>query len=85
MSGQMRCTADIAACTHSGRNDGVEVVEAAGKEVRVDGRQLEAAVAQVHRRVEGDRVFQPLGAEPVLDLGALLEHDALEILERACE
>ena len=45
----------------------VEVVEAAGKQVGVHRRQLEAAVAQIHRGIERRRVFQPLRAEPVLD------------------
>ncbi len=63
----------------------IEVVEAAGKEVGVDGCQLEAAVAQVHRRVERRSVLRPALAEPPLDFGALVQHYALELLERTGE
>jgi hypothetical protein len=63
----------------------IEVVEAAGKEVGVHRRQLEAAVAQVHRGVERRLVLEPPGAEPALDLGALLEDHSLELRERSGE
>jgi hypothetical protein len=48
------CRADLLHRRHRGvhaqrQEFGIEVVEAAGKEVRVDRGQLEAAVAQVHR------------------------------------
>ena len=61
----------------------IEVVEAAGKEIGVDRRELEAGVAQIHRRVERDLVLLPLRAQPALDLGHALEDAPLEVLQRA--
>ena len=61
----------------------IEVVEAAGKEVGVDGRELEAGVAQVDRRVERHRVLLPLGAQPALDVRHPVEEALLELEQRA--
>jgi hypothetical protein len=69
---------------HAERQEGrVEVVEAAGKEVGIDRRQLEAGVAQVDRRIEGRRVLLPLAAQPVFDLRAAVEEAALEFEQGA--
>ena len=84
-SGHTRSTRRLAACTHSGRNDGFRLLKPPGKQVGVDRRELEARVAQVHRRVERDLVLLPLRAQPALDLGHALEDAALEILQRAGE
>ena len=46
---------------------GREVVPAAGIQVGVHGRELEARVADVHRAVEDRGVLRPLQAEPALD------------------
>ena len=63
----------------------IEVVETAGKQIGIHGRQLEAAVAQIDRSVERRRVLLPLRAEPVLD-GWLRGEDALlQIKQRAFE
>ena len=40
----------------------IQVVEAAGKEIRVDRRELEAGVAQVDRRIERHRMLLPVRA-----------------------
>jgi hypothetical protein len=63
----------------------VEVVEPAGKQVGVDRGKLEAAVAKVHGAVERRLVLEPLRPEPALDLGPLVEHHALELLQRSGE
>jgi len=58
---------------HAQRQElGVEIVEAAGKQVGVHRGQLETAVAQIHRGIERGRMLRPLAAQPVLDdrLGA---------------
>jgi hypothetical protein len=71
---------------HAQRQEGrVQVVEAAGEEVGVDRRQLEAGVAQVDRAIEGRRVLQPLGAQPALDRGVVVEDAPLEFEQRAGE
>ena len=85
-----RIGADFFDCRHRGLNAqriefGIEVVEAAGIQVGVDGGQLEAAVAQIHRCIERRGVFLPLGAKPMLDLGHGLEDVALKIEQWAGE
>ena len=73
-------------CLHAKRQkSGVQVVEAAGKQVGVDRRQLEAGIAQVARRIEGWRVLLPLRAQPLLDLRAAVEEAALEFEQGAGE
>ena len=79
-SGQTRSTAAWIACTHSGRNDGIQVVEAAGEQVGVHRRELEAGIAQVHRRIERHRMFLPLRAQPALDFRHPFQDATLEIL-----
>src|SRR6185436_12845012 len=64
---------------------GIEVVEAAGEQVRVHGCKFEAAVAQVDRGVDRRLVLEPLRAEPALDFRPLVEHLPLEFLQRAGE
>ena len=61
----------------------IQVVEAPGKEVRVDRRELEPGVAQVDRRIEGHRVLLPLRAHPALDVGHPVEEALLEFEQRA--
>ncbi len=53
-----------------------EIVEAAGIEIGVDRRELEAGVAQIDRAVERRGVLHPFEAEPALDGGLRLQ-DAL--------
>jgi hypothetical protein len=53
---------------HAQRQEGrIQVVEAAGEQVGIDRRQLEAGIAQVDRAVKRRRVLQPLRAQPPLD------------------
>ena len=61
----------------------IEVVEAAGKEIRVDRRELEAGVAQVDGRIERHRVLLPLRAYPALDIGHPVEDALLEVQQRS--
>ena len=69
---------------HAQRQErGVQVVEPAGEEVRVDRRELEAGVAQIHRRVERHRMLLPLRAHPALDVGHPVEEALLEFEQRA--
>ena len=56
----------------------IEVVEAAGEQIGIHRRQLETAVAQVDRGVERDGVFQPLRAEPALDVVLFAEEALLQ-------
>jgi len=68
-----------------GQEGRVEVVEAAGKQVGVHRRQLEAGVAQVDRGIERRGVFLPLQAEPVLDGGLRVEGLAFDVAQRTAE
>ncbi len=61
----------------------IEVVEAAGKQVGVHRRQLEAGVAQVHRGVEGGGMLLPLGAEPMLRFRHGVQDMALQLQQGA--
>ena len=61
----------------------IQVVEAAGKEIRVDRRELESGVAQVDGRIERHRVLLPLRAYPALDVGHPVEDALLQLLQRA--
>ena len=71
---------------HAKRQEGrIQVVEAAGEEVGVDRRQLEAGVAQVARRIEGRGVLLPLAAQPVFDLRAAFQELAFEFEQGAGE
>ena len=63
----------------------VQVVEAAREEVRVDRGELEAGVAQIHRRVERHRVLLPLRAQPALDVRHPVEKALLELEQRSGE
>jgi hypothetical protein len=63
----------------------IQVVEAAGEEIRVDGRELESRVAQIDGRIERNRVLLPLRAYPALDIGHPLDDALLELLQRAGE
>ncbi len=68
------------------RHEGVvEIVEAAGKQVGVHRRQLEARVAQVGGAVERRHVVLPLGAEPLFDVAGIVEELALELEQGAGE
>ncbi len=68
---------------HAERQErGIQVVEAAGKEVRVDRRELEPGVAQIDGRVERHRMLLPLRAHPALDVGHPVEEALLELLQR---
>ena len=60
---------------------GVEVVEAAGEEVHVDGGHFVAGVADVHRAVKRRGVVFPFAAEPSFDFGLLRQDGALEGLQ----
>jgi hypothetical protein len=62
-------TAMLGRLHRQGQEIPVQVVEAAGEQVGVHRRQLEAGIAQVHRAVERRVVLHPLPAEPVLDVG----------------
>jgi hypothetical protein len=64
---------------------GGQVVEAAGEQVGVDRRQLEAGVPQVDRGVERRRVLHPLEPEPALDRRQRLEHALLQFVDRTGE
>jgi len=69
---------------HAKRHErGVQVIEAAGEEVRVDRRELEAGVANVDRGVERNGMLLPVRPEPALDVGHAVEDAPLEVLQRA--
>ncbi len=75
--------ADIAACTHSGMKIRIEIVEAARKQVRVYGCELEPGVAQVDRSIKRRVMLLPLSAQPVLNIRSGLEHMMLKFLQRS--
>jgi len=62
-----------------------QVVEAAGKQVGVDRRELEAGVAHIDRGVERRRVLHPFEAEPAFDRRQRFEDALLEFVDRAGE
>jgi hypothetical protein len=69
---------------HAQRQEGrVQVVEAAGEQVGIDGRQLETGIAQVDRGIKRRRVLQPLRAQPALDRGVVVEDAPFEVEQRA--
>ncbi len=51
----------------------VEIVKARREQVGVHRGELVAGVAQIDRTVEWSRGFKPMGAEPLLDTGLVLE------------
>jgi hypothetical protein len=62
-----------------------QVVEAAGEQVGVDRRELEACIAHVDRGVERRRVLHPLEPEPAFDGRQRFEDALLELIDRAGE
>ena len=69
---------------HAQRQEGlVEIVEAAGKQVEVHRRQLEAGIAQIGGAIERRMSLQPAAAKPLLDGGALVEKMALQLKQGA--
>ena len=60
-----------------------QIVESAGKEIGVDGRELEPRVAQIDRAVKRRRVLLPFEPEPPLDSRHGLENFPLEVEQRA--
>jgi hypothetical protein len=68
---------------HRERLEGrVEIVETAREQVGVHRRQLETGVAQVHGTIEGGGGLEPLGAEPALDAGLVLQQVGLDFQQR---
>jgi hypothetical protein len=52
---------------HTQRQEiGIEIIEATGKQIGVDGREFETAVAQIDRSIERHGMLQPLRAQPML-------------------
>jgi hypothetical protein len=62
-----------------------QVVEAAGEEVGVHRRQLEAGVAQVDGRVEGRRVLHPFQPEPAFRRRHGLQDAGLQLVDGAVQ
>ena len=70
-------------CLHRQRLEGrVEIVEPGRKQVGVHRRQLETGIAQIHRTIKGRRGLQPLGTEPALDSGLVLQQVGFNLLQR---
>jgi hypothetical protein len=64
---------------------GSQVFPAAGKQIGVDRRQLEASISNINRAIEGWRVLHPLQAEPTLDGGGGVQHALLQFIDGAVE
>jgi hypothetical protein len=64
---------------------GRQVVPAAGVEVGVHRRQLEAGVAHIDRAVKRRRVLHPLQAKPALDRRRGVQDALLEFVDRAVQ
>ena len=62
---------------------GIEVVEAAGKQVGIDRCELESGIAQVNGGVKRRRMILPLRAQPVFNVGVGLQDVAFQFLQRA--
>mmetsp|Transcript_59389 Transcript_59389/g.140279 ORF Transcript_59389/g.140279 Transcript_59389/m.140279 type:complete len:1259 (-) Transcript_59389:615-4391(-) len=60
-----------------------QVVEAAGEEVGVHRRELEAGIAQVHAGIERRRVFHPFEPEPAFGGRHGFEDAGLQLVDRA--
>ena len=62
---------------------GVQIIEATWNQIRVDRRDLETAIAQVHRGVKRRRMVLLVPAKPLLDLRTLRQNTALEFLQES--
>jgi hypothetical protein len=61
----------------------VEVVEAAGKQIHIYRRQFETRITQVHRAINGRRMFNPLRTKPVFDSRHGVDDALLQVENRA--
>ena len=59
----------------------IEVIETAWEQIGVHRCELEAGIAQVHGTIEGSGGLLPLGAEPALDTGLVLQQMGLDFLQ----
>ena len=63
----------------------IKIIETSGEQIRIDGRQFEAAVAQIHRAVKRNGMRLPLIAQPVLDAGHGIDDTSLQIKDRPAQ
>jgi hypothetical protein len=62
-----------------------QVVKTTWKQVGVDGGQLEAGVAKINRSIKGGAMVAPLGSEPVLNVGAVIQNASLQVPQATTE